>query len=226
MAWEQNWNNPDTGVNRGRMQSGGLAGGIGQIAGGVASLFGHKRNPADAANKYLDQIPGQTGQYYNPYINAGRSALDQYQNQIGQLTGNTGDVYNRLAGGYQESPGYQFALREALGAGGNAAAAGGMLGTPAHQQTQMQTAQGLASQDFNNYLQNQMGLYGMGMQGLGGLNQMGYNAATGYGDILGSNLARQGQYAYEGQKGRNQAFGQGVSDIFSGAASALPYLFL
>jgi len=42
-------------------------------------------------------------------------------------------LYSKLGQGYKESPGYQFKLKQAMMAGDNAAAAGGMAGTPQHQ---------------------------------------------------------------------------------------------
>jgi hypothetical protein len=192
--------------------------GIGQAAGGAMSLFGNNKNPADIANKYISQIPGQTQQYYQPYMEAGKGAMSDLQNQYKNLL--SGDVQNKLGENYKQSPGYQFALEQALAGANNAAATGGMLGIPAHQQQNMQIAEGLASQDYNNYLQNQMGLYGQGLQGNQQLNQMGYNANTDYATNIANALAQQGAYAFEGQQGLNQKRSQGLSDIFGGLGGA------
>lgn len=201
----------------------GIGGGAGQAAGGLASLFGHQRNPSASANQYFNQIPGQTQQYYSPYMEAGKGAMSTLQNQYGDLL--SGNTQNKLGENYKESPGYKFALDQALQGGTNAAAAGGMLGTPQHEQQNMGIANGLASQDYNNYLHNQMGLYGQGLQGTQGLNQMGYNANTGYADLLANLLGQQGQYAYAGQAGKNAGRTQGMQDVFGGISSLLPFLF-
>jgi len=160
------------------------------------------RDPTRGASNIVGQIPGATEPYYRPYMEAGRGAMTDLQNQYKDLLG--GDVYNRLGQGYKESPGYRFKLEQALGASNNAAAAGGMLGTPMHQYNAQETAHGLADQDFNNYLQNQMGLYGLGLQGEQGLNQMGFQANQGMADTVGNALNQQGQYNFMGQQGRNQ----------------------
>jgi len=195
----------------------GLAG-----AGLGAGLFGRKqKNPADAAMPYLNQIPGATLPYYNPYIQAGQGALGDLQSQISQLLGNPGELYSQLGQNYQQSPGYKFALDQAMQAGGNAAAAGGMLGTPANQQNQMSMANNLASQDFGNYMQNILGLYGSGLQGLGGLNQMGYGAATDYASGLANTLGQQAQYAYGGQAGKNAGRSAMGQNIFGGLGALL-----
>lgn len=199
----------------------GMIPGIASAAGGLFGMFGKKnKNPADAANGYLDQIPGQVNPYYQPYMDAGKGALNTLQGQYGNLLNNTGDVYNKLAGGYKESPGYQFALKQALGAGQNSSAAGGMLGTPADQQQQMGIAQDLSSKDFGNYMQNQMGLYGAGLSGMGNINQMGFDASTGYGNMLGSILGQKAQNAFSGQAGMNQGRQQNMNDIFGGIGGA------
>ncbi len=203
----------------------GIGGGVGSAASGLAGMFGNgNKNPAASANESLDKIPGQTEQYYSPYQKAGKGALTDLQNQYGNLLGNTGDVYNNLAGGYKESPGYQYALKSALAAGNNAAAAGGMLGTPSHQEANMNTASGIASKDFNDYLQNVLGLYGKGLAGEEGLNTQGYGANTDYGNLLANLNQQKAAYNYQGQNAQNKANQSDWGNIFSGLGMAIPSL--
>lgn len=201
----------------------GIGGGLGQSAGGLYNLFGRYNNPADAANKYISQIPGQTQQYYSPYMQAGQGALSDLQNQNKDLL--SGNVLNRLGEGYKESPGYKFKLQQALQAGSNAAAAGGVLGTPMHQQGSMQLANDIASQDYNDYLKNQIGLYGLGYGGEQGINEQGFNANRGMADTLGNVLSQQGTYGFMGQQGANQRKAQGMSDLFSGLGTTGASIF-
>lgn len=202
----------------------GLGGGLGTAAGGLFNLFGPKqKNPADIANKYISQIPGQTQQYYSPYMQAGQGAMSDLQNRYKGLL--SGDVQNQLAAGYKESPGYQRALQQALQSGSAAAAAGGMLGTPAHQEQNMELASDIASKDFNNYLQNQLGLYGLGLSGEQGLNQMGFEANKSMADTVGNALSQQGAYGYAGQAGQNAAKSQGIGNIFGGLGMGAASLF-
>lgn len=216
----------------------GAASALGGLGAGLGSFLGG--DPYKAARKYYDQIPGATRGNYDPYINAGRGALDTLQGQYGQLIGNLpglqgqynqlmqdpGSVFNKIGGGYQQSPGYQFALDQAMGAGKNAAAAGGMAGSPQHQQQAMQTATGLANQDYYNYMQNALGLYGQGLQGAGnlygmglqgyqGLNQMGFNASDQMSRIIADALSQQGNMAYAGQNARNQSIGNTLGGLGS-----------
>lgn len=198
----------------------GALGGLGQIGGGLYGLFGSK-NPAQGAQGYYNQIPGTVAPYYNPYIQAGQGALGQYGHEAKDLINDPSGVYNKLTEGYKQSPGYQFALEQALGAGKNAAAAGGMLGSPQHEQQSMQIASDIASQDFNNYLNAVSGLYGQGMSGLGNISQLGYGASTGLGDMLGGNLAQQGGLNFAGQQWQNQNRSSGAGNILGGLGSLL-----
>lgn|SRR3990167_2995241 len=202
----------------------GIGSGVGQAAGGLFGLFGGNKNPAQQAQGYYGQIPGAVSPYYQPYINAGQGAMSDLQGQIPGLL--SGDVQNKLGASYQESPGYKKAMQDALGASGAASAAGGMLGTPAHQEQNMTLASDLASKDYQNYMQNQLGLYGQGFGGLGGLSQMGYGASTGLGDIMGSNLAQQGQLSFLEQMQKNQQQSGGFSNLAGGLANILPFLFM
>lgn len=202
----------------------GAGSGIGQLLGGLFGLFGGNKgkNPADSAMGYLDQIPEQMRPFFEKYMNAGGDALSSLMPEYQKLLG--GDVYNKLASGYKESPGYKHALQEALGASSNAAAAGGMLGTPMAQQNAMETAQGVSSKDFKDYMASQMGLYGQGLSGLSDINKMGYGANTDFANMLGSLFGQKAQYAYAGQDAANKAKSQNWSDIFGGIGGLLPFL--
>ena len=180
-----------------------FGGGMGAGA-GLGGLFANYTNPADKAMPYMDQIPYALQQYMSPYINAGNQSLPGLQNQYGQLMNDPGGRLNQMGQGYHQSPGFQFALQQALQGSGHAAAAGGMAGSPQHEQQNMGLATNMANQEYNQYLQNAMGLYGMGMQGQQGLYNTGAQAGMGMGQDMASLLAHQGQLAYEGQNTENQ----------------------
>ena len=190
------------------------------------SLFGggNKNNPANAAMPYLNRIPGAVNPYYQPYINQGQEAGQLLGGQYNQMINNPNELYNRLGAGYQESPGSQFKLRQGLQAGTNAAAAGGMAGSPQHVQGNTQIANDIANQDYEQYLNHILGLYGQGITGEQGLQTQGYGASTGYGNILGSNLAQQGGLAFQGQAGQNQQNANMLSNLLSLGSTFLPAL--
>lgn len=197
----------------------GIGAGAAGIGSGLYNIFGKGPNLSGEAGKYLNQIPGAMKPYYEPYMGAGRSALDQLMGQYGQLTGSTGDVYNKLAGGYQQSPGFQQALNKAMGAVSNQAAAGGMLGSPAAQVKSADIAGDLAQKDFGDYMSRMMGLYKTGLSGLGDVNQMGYGASTDYGNMLANILGQKGQYGVLDKTMQNQRRGQGFGQLAGGLGS-------
>jgi hypothetical protein len=185
----------------------------------LGNIFG-TANPANAAMPYLNKIPGTISPLYQPFINAGQWALPQMETQYGSLINNPGGVMNKIGAGYQQSPGYQFNVDQATKAANSAAAAGGMAGSPAEQAALAQQVSGYANQDYNQYLQNALGMYGMGMQGLGGLYQTGYGASTGLAGDLASNLMNQANLAYTGKANQNQQRGGlwgNLAGMFGGA---------
>lgn len=105
---------------------------------------------------YLQQIPGTLQKYSAPYT-------QMWQDPGGTMAG--------IGKGFQQSPGYQYQLGQALQAGGQAAAAGGMAGSPMQQQQAQTTATGLANQDYYNYLNHAMSLYTTGVQGYSNLGE-------------------------------------------------------
>lgn len=203
----------------------GMSAGLGGLGAGLASLFmGTGDNPADAANPYFQQASSQLPQYFQPYMNAGQGMLGPLGQQYGNLMNNPGGVMNAIGSGYQQSPGFQWQLQQGLAGANNAASAGGMLGTPQHQQQAATMATGLANQDYYNYLGKALGMYGQGLQGAQGLAGMGANASMGLGSDLANILGAQGQMAYAGQAGQNQAQSQEYSNLFGGIGAMLPFL--
>lgn len=193
----------------------------------LSELFGgggNKNNPANAAMPYLNQIPGATSPYMQPYYNAGTGALPSLQNQYGNLLENPGDVMNKIGQSYQQSPGLKFAIEQAMQGAGHAAAAGGMAGSPQHEQQNMQLSTNLANQDYGNYMQNALGLYGAGLTGQQNLAGMGQHAGQSLMDMIAQTLASQGGYAYAGQAAKNQQRSGMLGNIF-GALGAFPGMY-
>lgn len=148
----------------------------------------NKLNPSNAADKYLRDIPGMGHEMYDPYINAGKGQIPGLENEYKSLMGNTGDVMKRLGEGYQKSPGFDFAMKQALGASGNAAAAGGMAGSPQHEMENMGLATDMANQDFNSYLKNAMGLYERGLSGSENMMNGGRSSSDALARMLSENM--------------------------------------
>lgn len=184
---------------------------------GVGSFIGGNTNPASYAKGYYDQIPDVMKEYYDPYIEAGRGALGRTQEEYEHLMNDPTQITNRLGANFTDDPGYQFALGQGEQAITNAQAAGGMAGSPQHQQLAAQLAAQMANQYYKDYMDRELGLYGAGLAGMGGINQMGYGASTGLGEDLARALMNQGNLAYTGQQNRNMQ-GNPVGSMLGGIA--------
>ena len=193
------------------------AGGAG-IGNALYNWFGHPRNPADAAGNYYDQIPGEMKPYYEPFINAGTGALPNVQNAYQEMFSDPNAIIARLGAGYKESPGFKFRLGQSESAINNAAAAGGMAGSPQHQQQAGQLATDMSSDDYYKYLQNVLGLFGGGVQGEQGLVNQGYNASSELAQNLAQYLMSRGNLAYAGQQNQNERNAGAWGGLFGGLA--------
>lgn len=194
------------------------------VAGGAAigGMMAPWSNPYSQAQGYLNQIPGTITPYYNPYIQAGGRSLNTLENTYNQLLQNPAQTMNQIGAGYQASPGYQYNVEQATNAANQAAAAGGMQGTMQEQQQLAGTVSGLANQDYYNYLNQALGLYGQGLSGLGGLNTMGYGASTGLAQSLKDVLESQSSAAVAQQQAENQKAAEessGIGGIIGGIGS-------
>lgn len=184
-----------------------------------SDMFSGGKNPADAAMPYLNQIPGQTQQYQQPWFQAGKDAIPGLQDQYKQLLSDPGGKMNQIGQSFQQSPGFKFAMDQALQGGNHAAAAGGMAGSPQHEQQNMQLATNLGNQEYNNWMQNALGMYGQGLQGQQGMSQQGQQAGQSMADMIAQTLAQQGNLAFQGQSQKNQNKNDMWGNIFKGAGS-------
>lgn len=192
---------------------------IGAGVGALSGLFGgrQQQHEQNQTNQYLNQIPDELKQYMMPYVSAGQGALGRVGSEYGNLLSDPNAIINRIGAGYHESPGYQWRLGQGENAINNAAAAGGMAGTAQHQQEAGQLAENLANQDYWDFVDKGLGLYGTGLQGEQGLAAQG---ATTAGD-LSTSLANllQGRAGLSYQRGLNQ--NQQNSDLMSSIMSYL-----
>jgi hypothetical protein len=202
----------------------GMASGAGGIGAGLYGLFNNNNNPADAAMPYLDQAQNSISPYYQPYINAGNEATSRLQDQYGDILNNPGGKLNEIGAGYQQSPGFKFALQQALQGAGHAAAAGGMAGSPMHEQQNMQLATDIGNQDYYHWLGGATGLYGEGLHGEQAMSGQGFTASNNVAEQIAQILAQKGNLAYAGQQGQNQAENSAFGNIFGGAATLAAFL--
>lgn len=209
-----NWKDPD------------LWSGIGGAAGGAAGLFGGKgKNPADVANQQLSGVPSQAAPWLNPYWYAGANQLPGLSEQYTGLMNDPGGKYNQIGQGFHESPGFKFALEQALKGNANAAAAGGMAGSPAHERENMQTAEDLANQDYYNWMKGATGLYGEGLHGGQSMANQGQMAGSDIAGLIAQIQSQMARNSYEGQASKNANKSGSLGDIIGGAAKVAGSIF-
>lgn len=188
----------------------------------ISSFLGTDEDPTEAANQYLNQIPGIGKQYYNPFIESGQRAGSTLEGSYGKMMNPT-DFIDEIMKHYSQSEGSKYEQNQ-LGRGiGATAAAGGYAGTPEHQQAYGQMASGLMSKDMNQYLQNALGVYGQGLSGEQDIYNKGYESSGSLADLLGGNLASQGTLAFQGVQQRNankMALFNAIAKAFSSGAGA------
>jgi hypothetical protein len=181
--------------------SGGLLPGV-----GYGFFGGGGEDPEKEAMGYLDKIPGEAHRNLDPWVDYGRS-----------LTQDPGGRLNQIGQGYHQSPGFQFALQQALQGAGHAAASGGMAGSPQHEQENMGIATNLGNQDYNNWMTNALGLHNTGFAG-------GMGASTNINDQIIQALAQKANLSYAGQQGRNEGMGNMFGNIIGAGANLAAFM--
>jgi hypothetical protein len=218
-TYGQGYNQPTSGFGD-RTAMAGTVGGIGETLGNAAfNLFGGAKNPSKAGAPYLNQIPDAGHAQLDPFINAGTRQIPGLEGNYNKLTQDPAAFMRQLGAGYQQSPGYQFSVDQATKAANQAAAAGGMVGSPAEQQMLAETTQGLASRDYDSYMNRALGLYGTGLSGMQGLYQGGQQSAGSLAQMLGQALAAQAANANQGANTENQQKGGGIGGLLGGLGS-------
>lgn len=174
-----------------------------QMQQALAELRSHE---ATGRGDISSQLAAALG-YGAPYRQAGGQALQAYMGSLG-LGG--GGAAKTARESFQESPGYQFALKQGLQATQRGAAAGGMMGSGAEQRELQRVGQGMAQQQYGGWQSKLAGLSGMGQQAA--------QAAAGERMQAGGQLAQLG-LGYGGQI--SGLFGQlGQAGAESGMAKA------
>jgi hypothetical protein len=164
---------------------------------------------ADRAQNFLEQTYNQGRADQAPYRQAGVNALATLAPQV--------------TGPFQQTPGYQFAFDQGVQALDRSAASRGMLQSGAQQKALTRYGQGVANQEYGNYLQRLQALSGTGQtataQGAAAGQQYGQSAAgvaQNLGTTLGQNISQQGVV-------QGQAQTANASALMGGANSLLGY---
>lgn len=177
---------------------------------------GKRHDPYKAAAPWLEK----QRQTLQPYVQQGQRVGGLYEGTAGQMAQNPQDYLNQLMQSYQESPAFERQRNDALGAMQNSAAAGGMVGSPADQQSQGQLASSLASEDMQKWLSQVLGIQGTGMNAQQDIYGKGYGAAGGIANTFGSNAG----LAFNQAQQKNQAAQDrltGILKLLGGSAAAV-----
>lgn len=148
--------------------------------------------------------PYQTGSmlsYQNPQQVDTSGQMNPVSMQNADPNSSLGQFNNSLANqvlngqnAYQQSPGYQFAVQQAMQNANQQAASQGLLGSGALQKAEINQATGMALQDYSNWWNRQSGLvsnYENQLAGLAG-GQTGGAQAYNLGQTLAGNTSQTG----------------------------------
>ncbi len=169
----------------------------------------------------LGQIPTQLKPYYQPYLDAGTQAIPKLETQYNNLLTNPGDVFNTMGQSFQQSPGFDFAMQQALQSSNQAAAAGGMAGSPEHEQENQTVATGLANQDYYNYMNHVTGLYNEGLHGEQEMMHQGLGATQDLTSQIAQTLAAQAALKAKQEASKTSAESDIFGDVAEGATIAM-----
>jgi len=191
----------------------------------VSNIFGSKKssNPAAKAMPYLENLPNELSQYYDPYIqqgsNAGQYLAPQYQSMATMPAQNINDLLSQ----YQASPAYQYQLDESLRAAGNTAAAGGYRGDLENIKESARIAEALSGDDMYRWLGTVLGQQQSGLAGSQGLYDAGMGASFNKAGDISNIRGTQAQLAFQGQREKNaqrSALISGLLQAITGGAGS------
>lgn len=151
-----------------------------------------------AYNTYNDLLKtqytnAQTG--YQPYTTSGTNALAKLQDP---------------ATSFQASPGYDYRLKQGLGAVTQTKAAQGLLRSGSYGDSLLKTGQDYGSNEFGNWWNQQSGLASMGMGA--------QNALTGVGMNYANTVGQNGVNLQQGITGLKQQNQQQINSLAGGVA--------
>ena len=151
-----------------------------------------QKKGTDAAIEEQRLAREQYQQNIAPYLTSGTNALTQ----LGALNGGDYSSFNL-------SPDYQFTLEQGMKIGDRSAAANGSLFSGGHQADLAKYAQGLASQEYNNYYNKIYNLATMGQNAAAGAGSAAMQSANNIGGYLtaGANAAANGTIGSANQWG-------------------------
>jgi len=196
---------------------------IGNLLGDITGTNQQAKAAQQASQQqiaYQQQALQQMQQNLAPYQAIGTSVLPQlltslgYQGQFGsngQLTGVSGQGFQFNPSNLENTPGYQFTLGQGLNAVNNQQSAMGLNNSGAQGKALANYATGLAQNTYNQQYQNALNTYQTNASQLGGLLNLGQNAAAGVGNAAYNAYGAMGNSAAAG----TVAAGNATSNAFN-----------
>jgi len=201
---------------------------IGNLLGDITGTNQQAKAAQNASQQqiaYQQQALQQMQQNLAPYQAIGTSVLPQlltslgYQGQFGsngQLTGVSGQGFQFNPSNLENTPGYQFTLGQGLNAVNNQQSAMGLNNSGAQGKALANYATGLAQNTYNQQYQNALNTYQTNASQLGGLLNLGQNAAAGVGNAAYNAYGAMGNAASAG----TVAAGNQASNTFNSLLGA------
>lgn len=195
-------------------------GGIGSIAAGAMQAGAANQaaqTQAQAADKALAL---QKRQYeegvkrQQPWIDAGRTALDAYMGELGVSDAAKSGTFKSA---FRETPGYGFQVEQGEQGVLNNLSALGMRGSGAGMKALTRFRQGLADQTYNNYLDRLSGASVGGQASVSNQNALGQNFANN----ASQTIQDAGAARASGYVGAANAWGNALGNLTNQAGFAL-----
>lgn len=179
---------------------------------GFFSFFGDN---SKAFDKYSNDMRDAAGRYQG-YVDTGNQARGIAYDQYGRLINDPNSLQDQIAGGYNQSPYQKMLLDQVMKRMNYNSANTGMLGSGAANRALMGELNTMTGQFQNDYITRGMQTYGMGLQGMGNLTQLGFNALGAQDPFYEQAAAGNLQGELSKNAARNKFFG-GIAGIGTAA---------
>ena len=169
--------------------------------------MGQQQASTDQQLNLLTQMYNQQRQDSTPYREAGQQAVGQFAGQVG--------------GGFQTSPGYEFAQNEAMRGVMANQSARGLVNSGSTLRALQDRSVGLANQEYGNYMNRLASLAGLGQTASSGqAGQMYGQQAAG---VMGQGTQAANNYMTQGAGAAASGQVQGANALMGGANNLLSY---
>lgn len=174
----------------------------------------------------------------SPWASAGRGAVDKIGQLLGlgsmvgdnteySFTGDPNGVVQRNAlNAFQTSPGYEWRKQEGINALDRSGAAKGLLLSGKQIKGVQNYGDGLASDEWRNYMADLQGVSGQGLNATTSANSTAASLIGGGSNALAAGGNAAGNTLFQGEAARASAYSKGADALASGIGSATNNLMM